>query len=173
MAITVTDIEQKEFVYKGQGYDPYDVDTYLDQICDEMIALEDRVKQLEGELAKARQDAENAAKAVLPVKPDVVRAEPAAGVEQTSAVMQSILVNAQKLADTAVADARREAAEIVKAAQDKAEGLVGNAKEERALLEKGMASMQTAAQEFRGKFMALLDEQKALLETKLTQIAGK
>lgn len=173
MAITVTDIEQKEFTYKGQGYDPYDVDTYLDQICDEMIALQDRIVRLEADLAKARQDAENAAKAVMPVKPDVVRAEPAAGMEQTSAVMQNILLNAQKLADSAVADARREAAEIVKSAQDQAEKLVGNAKEEKALLEKGMGTMQSAAQEFRGKFLSLLDEQKALLETKLTQITGK
>ena len=31
MAITVEDIEQKEFAYKGAGYDPYDVDQYLDQ----------------------------------------------------------------------------------------------------------------------------------------------
>ena len=49
MAITVSDIEQKEFAYKGQGYDPYDVDQYLDQICDEMVSLQERVDQLVAE----------------------------------------------------------------------------------------------------------------------------
>ena len=52
MAITVTDIEQKEFTYKGAGYDPYDVDQYLDQICDEMVAMQDRIDRLEADLAK-------------------------------------------------------------------------------------------------------------------------
>ena len=67
MAINVSDIEQKEFTYKGAGYDPYDVDQYLDQICDEMVAMQDRIDRLEADLAKARKDAENAAKTVMPV----------------------------------------------------------------------------------------------------------
>jgi DivIVA domain-containing protein len=50
MGITVSDIERKEFAYKGAGYDPYDVDQYLDQICDEMVAMQDRIVQLEKEL---------------------------------------------------------------------------------------------------------------------------
>ena len=68
MAITVTDIEQKEFTYKGQGYDPFDVDQYLDQICDEMVSLQERIDQLEAELAKARREAEVAQKAVRPCR---------------------------------------------------------------------------------------------------------
>ena len=72
MAITVSDIEQKEFAYKGAGYDPYDVDQYLDQICDEMVAMQDRIDQLEADLTKARQEAE-AVRAVQPVKPEIVR----------------------------------------------------------------------------------------------------
>ena len=69
MAITVEDIEQKEFAYKGAGYDPYDVDQYLDQICDEMVAMKDRIDALEAELAKAKREAEVATKAVMPVQP--------------------------------------------------------------------------------------------------------
>ena len=54
MAITVSDIEQKEFAYKGTGYDPYDVDQYLDQICDEMVAMQDRIDQLEADRKSTR-----------------------------------------------------------------------------------------------------------------------
>ena len=55
MAITVSDIEQKEFTYKGQGYDPFDVDQYLDQICDEMVSLQERIDQLGGTLSGGEQ----------------------------------------------------------------------------------------------------------------------
>ena len=34
MAITVTMIEEKEFKTKVRGYDPLEVDEFLDAICD-------------------------------------------------------------------------------------------------------------------------------------------
>ena len=62
---------------------PYDVDQYLDQICDEMVAMQERIDQLEADLAKARQEAENAVVAVQPIQPAVVRTEPVAGASCT------------------------------------------------------------------------------------------
>ncbi|NLZ90225.1 MAG: DivIVA domain-containing protein, partial [Clostridiales bacterium] len=40
MAITVTMIEEKEFKTKVRGYDPIEVDEFLDDICDEMIDMQ-------------------------------------------------------------------------------------------------------------------------------------
>lgn len=164
MAITVSDIEQKEFTYKGQGYDPFDVDQYLDQICDEMVALQDRIEQLEADLAKARQDAENAAKTVQPMQSVVVKAEESTPVAKTSQTLESILLSAQKLADGAVEDARRKADIIVKEAQDNASGIIDDAKEEKATLEKSVEALRTAATEYKKNFMKLIEDQKALLE---------
>lgn len=168
MAITVSDIEQKEFTYKGAGYDPYDVDQYLDQICDEMVAMQDRIDRLEADLAKARKDAENAAKTVMPVQPEIVRAEPAANVTQTSQTLESILISAQKLADAAVDDAKRKAETIVKEAQDQAGSLMDDAKEEKATLEKSVEALHIAAKEYKKNFLALIEGQKQLLESKVT-----
>ena len=173
MAITVTDIEQKEFAYKGQGYDPYDVDQYLDQICDEMIALQERIDQLEADLAKARREVEVAQKAVRPVAPEVVRAPeaaptPAPAVAHTSATLEGILLNAQKLADQAVADAKVQAVAIVREAQGKADETVKNAREEKAMLEKNMETLRTAAKEFRKSFTELLDDPRKLMAGKLS-----
>ena len=36
MAITVAMIEEKEFKIKMRGYDPSEVDEFLDEICDEI-----------------------------------------------------------------------------------------------------------------------------------------
>ncbi len=173
MAVTVSDIEQKEFAYKGQGYDPYDVDQYLDQICDEMVSMQERIDQLEADLAKARRELEVAQKAVRPMQPEVVRAPEAAPapmpvVSQASATLEGILLNAQKLADEAVAEAKRKAEAIVKDAQTKADDTVKNAREEKATLEKNMETLRTAARDFRKNFGDLLEEQKKLMAGKLS-----
>lgn len=173
MAITVSDIEQKEFAYKGAGYDPYDVDQYLDQICDEMVAMQDRIDQLEAALSKARQDAENVVKTVLPVQPDVVKAEEPAPVTKTSQTLESILISAQKLADGAVEDAKRKADTIVKEAQAKATSIVEDAQEEKATLEKGVNALHTSANEFKKNFMALIDSQKELLDSNVSLFTDK
>jgi cell division initiation protein len=169
MAVTVSDIEQKEFAYKGQGYDPYDVDQYLDQICDEMVSMQERIDQLEADLAKARRELEVAQKAVKPVQPEVVRApEPAPQVGQTSATLEGILLKAQKLADEAVADATVKAKAIIDDAEAKANETVKQARFEKVKLEKNAEELHTAAKEFRKDFLALLDEQRKLMEGKLS-----
>ena len=43
MAITVEMIEKKEFKYKMRGFDPDEVNEFLDEICDEMIAMQDQI----------------------------------------------------------------------------------------------------------------------------------
>ena len=47
MPITVAMIEEKEFKTKVRGYDPVEVDEFLDEICDEMINMQDRIQELE------------------------------------------------------------------------------------------------------------------------------
>jgi len=168
MAITVADIEQKEFTYKGAGYDPYDVDQYLDQICDEMVAMQDRIDQLEADLVKARQDAENAVSIVKPVQPEIVRSEETAPVAKTSQTLENILLSAQKLADGAVEDAKHKADMIVKDAQDKATSIIEDAKEEKATLEKGLETLHASANEFKKSFLSLVDGQKELLNSNLS-----
>jgi cell division initiation protein len=165
MGVTVSDIEQKEFAYKGQGYDPFDVDQYLDQICDEMIAMQDRIKELEDQLEKARREADAAVNAVQPVQPVVVKAEEATPVAKTSQTLESILLSAQKLADGAVEDARRRAEAIVKEAQDQAGSIIEDAREEKATLEKSVETLRTSTAEFKTKFLSMLEAQKALVES--------
>jgi cell division initiation protein len=164
MAITVSDIEQKEFAYKGAGYDPYDVDQYLDQICDEMVAQQDRIAKLEADLAEARRQAEVAVHAAkpVPVEPAKPKEEPAMG--HTTEALEKILLNAQKLADGAVEDAKHKAEVIVKEAQSKADSILKSAAEEKTTLEKSNEDLRTAVAEFRRSFLKMMDEQKKLMD---------
>ena len=70
---------------------------------------------------------------------------PVAPVKETSATLESILLNAQKLADTAVEDAKHRADGIVKEAQEKASAILDDRRaEEKATLEKSMETLRTA-----------------------------
>ncbi|NLI20301.1 MAG: DivIVA domain-containing protein [Clostridiales bacterium] len=173
MAITVSDIEEKQFATKGAGYDPYDVDQYLDQICDEMVAMQERIDQLEADLAKARQAAQAAAAAVQPVAPEVVRNVTIEPVAKASETLENILLSAQKLADGAVEDARRKADTILREAQDKAADIIADAREEKATLEKSVEALHAAAGEFKKNFLTLLDGQKQLLESNVSLFTGE
>ena len=53
MAITVPMIEEKEFKTKVRGYDPVEVDEFLDEICDEMILMQEEISNLQARLAQA------------------------------------------------------------------------------------------------------------------------
>ena len=58
MAITIDDIYDKEFALKGGGYDRDDVDQFLDEICDEMTNMQEKITSLESDLQKAQDEHE-------------------------------------------------------------------------------------------------------------------
>lgn len=172
MGITVSDIERKEFAYKGAGYDPYDVDQYLDQICDEMVAMQDRIAQLEKELEEACREVETAKHAAKPAQAEPTFAAPVVQqppVEKTSETLQAILVNAQKLADDAVEDANRKAEETVEKAKEEAAAITDGAHAEKEAIEKEYADLREAAQTFKENFLKMLEEHKSLFDKQLKE----
>ena len=183
MGITVSDIERKEFAYKGAGYDPYDVDQYLDQICDEMVAMQDRIVQLEKDLDEAQREVEKAKHAAQPVAPAPESApapapapaepyaRPAAQppVTKTSETLETILINAQRLADDAVENANRKADEMVAKAKDEADGITQGAYEEKERIEAEYATLKEAAGKFKENFLKILDEHKSMFTKQLEE----
>lgn len=162
MALTIDDIYDKEFALKGGGYDRNDVDQFLDDICDEMTNMQERIDQLEADLKQARADAEAAKATVRPAPQPVVKTE--APVTRTSETLESILISAQKLADEAVENAQSKAANIVKEAEEKASQIVDDAQNEKAALSTEIGTLRQTAAEYREGFLALLNKHKDLLE---------
>ncbi len=162
MGITVADIEQKEFAFKGNGYDPEDVDLYLDQICDEMVAMQDRIDQLTAELDWAKKQAEQAAEAVQPIPQQVVKTD--TETSKAAGTLESILLSAQRISDEAVENAKAKAAQIVQEAQDKASGIVEEAQGERKTLEDSLTGIKQSLSDYRERFLSLVNEQKALID---------
>ena len=172
MGVTIDDIYDKEFTIKGGGYDRHEVDTFLDEICDEMTSMQEKIDKLEEDLRAARQAAAMAGEGVQPVAPVVEKAEPVA---QTSDTLKEILISAQRLSDEAVDNAKRKADQIVHEAQDKADKIVQDAQTEKSLITGELDKLRKEAVEYRKAMLDIVAKHQTMLEqdTAWEQFAAK
>ncbi|WP_119698430.1 DivIVA domain-containing protein [Microbacterium halotolerans] len=133
MALTPDDVVTKEFsnVRFKEGFDPEEVDDYLDEIVKEWrttIAERDelkaRVAELEGASAQAATVPTSA-----PDQPAPAGEEAPAGSASTNAL--GILERAQRLHDEHIAEGRSEADRLIDEAKTEADDIVRGAKKER------------------------------------------
>ena len=167
MQITIEMIETKEFKTKPRGYDPQEVDEFLDAICDEMARQLDEIQSLQQQLAAAKAARPAPAPAPAPVteaptqqiKP--VTARPAAVPDSD---FREILEMAQKVKNETIAAAEAKAAAIVAKAEEEAADKLGSLSEEKEKLTDQVEALKTAAAEYRAKFEALLQAQQEAME---------
>ena len=167
MAITVEIIEQKEFKTKVRGYDPIEVDEFLDEIADEIIALHDEIAALQQQVMQARAQSNRPQRPE--VAPAVAPAPPRPQVSQTMGKEQEetlrlLLVNAQRVSDETVAEAHVRAEKIVDEAETKANAVLSNIAGEKDALTKEVEDLKQAAKDYRNRFLRLVEDQKHVLK---------
>ena len=156
MPITVPMIEEKEFKTKVRGYDPVEVDEFLDEICDEMIVMQEEISNLQARLAQASRNL------AYTQQPAPQRPTPAADASESA---QKLIANAQRLADETVAQAKQEAEDILSKAKSQAADLETTAlSQEREALEQQIADLKAAARAYRDKLLRLMEDQRAALD---------
>ena len=163
MAITVAMIEEKEFKIKMRGYDPSEVDEFLDDICDEMVALQEEIATLNQRLSQSAQ-ASAYAPAAVPAPAVLKKEEPAPQKEEASESARKVLANAQKVYDETLAEAKQEAKEILEEAKQKAAEQIGSLEEQRNALQKEVETLKAAARDYRERFQRLIDDQTDVLK---------
>ena len=165
MQITIEMIETKEFKTKPRGYDPQEVDEFLDAICDEMARQLDEIQSLQQQLAAAKAarpppaPANRTGAPPPQIKPVVAR--PATVPDND---FREILEMAQKVKSETIAAAEAKAAAIVAKAEEEAADKLGSLSEEKEKLTGQVAALKTAAAEYRAKFEALLQAQQEAME---------
>ena len=170
MPITVSMIEEKEFKTKMRGYDPVEVDEFLDEICDEMVAMQEEIATLNQRLSVASRGAFAPVPAAVPAPipapavVDTVTEEASKKVEEASEAAQKILARAQKVYDETVAEAKAEAAEILKGATARADSGVDELEQERDSLLKEVEMLKAAARDYRERFLRLIQDQEHVLK---------
>lgn len=161
MAITVPMIEEKEFKTKVRGYDPVEVDEFLDEICDEMILMQEEISNLQARLAQASRNLAYAQPAPAPA-PAPASVPVVADVSESA---QKLMANAQRLYDETIAQAKEEAAAIIAKAKEQASDLEDEALTgERAALQKQVDELRASARAYKNQLLELMDKQRELLD---------
>ena len=134
MAVTIQMIETKEFKTKAHGYDPEEVDVFLDEIADEFEEMQREIQSLRA--AAMRQSAP----------------APAPAPADNSESVQKMLANAQRVCDETMSDARKQA-----------DLIVADAKAESKRLQDGLDTLRSAASDYRARFRRLVEDQQHVL----------
>ena len=127
MAISVKDIQEKEFSTVSNGYDMEQVDDFLDELADQLgtlirenLALNGQITELQASLSEAQ-----AANAEMEKKlPDY---NEDAYFKNLESAMREALIGAQRIADETVSEANKKAQQTIDDANAQAEKTVAEA----------------------------------------------
>lgn len=164
MSITVAMIEEKEFKTKVRGYDPVEVDEFLDEICDEMVILQDEIASLQARLAQASR--QQAYAAPLMQRPQPVAAPAPAPVSNDDDSAKKLLERAQRMYDETIKDAEREAARIIANAQAQVVDVEAQKLEgQRDALQQQVNDLRAQTINYRNKLLQLMQDQRDILDS--------
>ena len=150
--VTVDLISTKEFSHVSKGYNPKEVDEFLDDICDEMERMEAEIKDLRQKTT-----------AVRPAQPAAAAASAEPGEDITNQ-FREILTTAQQVKDETIRKAKEDAAAIRAKAEAEATERLDGLKEEKDALTRQITELKTTAANYRKQFEELLQAQQEALE---------
>jgi cell division initiation protein len=153
MAITTQIVEEKEFSRVNNGYNPDEVDDFLDEILDYMDEQDAEMSKLRAQLAQAQQTQQTQQ---IPAQPVVA---PANDLESASILLR----NAQTVYEQTIRDAKQQAEKMLIDAQQQAEQIVIDAKDEIKSLTEQLQTLRSAALDYRARFLRLVEDQQHVL----------
>ena len=151
--VTVDLISTKEFSQVSKGYNPKEVDEFLDDICDEMERMEAEIKDLRQQTASVR-PAPAPAPAAANQEPD----------EEITSQFREILTTAQQVKEETIRKAKEDAEAIRAKAEAEATERLDGLNEERDALTKQITELKATAANYRQQFEQLLQAQQEALE---------
>ena len=187
MAISVKDIQEKEFSTQAKGgYNIEQVDDFLDEISDQMtvlvrenVDLARQVRSLEAELDTARKAAETA-RAKTPdydekalfenlqrsMRESLIGAQRIADetIEEAKQRAQKTVGDAQLEADTMTATAKQQADGMLSKAQTEAENITAEARQSLQSLQERYETLKASAATFKQDFARIIEQQNAALK---------
>lgn len=159
MAITPADIQAQTFSEAKRGYDPAEVDVFLEQLASEVDAMLNKIVDLktrltatEQELAAAQAQAQVAVAAPAPAPAPVASPEYTATASQISAA----LIAAQQSADNIVAEARENADRIRNEADAKAREVIRQALAEKQSEIEEIDRLKASREDFKNEYLKLI-----------------
>lgn len=156
MAITPADIQAQTFSEAKRGYDPAEVDVFLEHVSAEVDAMLSKIVDLKNRLtateqqladAQAQLSSRPAAAAPAPVQPSISASE-----RQISAA----LISAQQTAEAIINDAQQNAERIANEADAKARDVIRQALQEKQEEIKEIDRLKASREEFKAEYIKLI-----------------
>ena len=179
MAISVRDIQEKEFATQAKGgYSVEEVDDFLDEIAEQLSALIHENLELNKQVTALEADVEAAKQAAAEAEAKTPDYNEKGYFDNLQSAMREAIIGAQRIADETVADAKTQADQMKAEAREQADATVGQAQAEAEKittdargkvteLEQQFETLKASAKSFKADFSRILEEQAATLKDKI------
>lgn len=158
MAITPADIQAQTFSEAKRGYDPAEVDVFLEQLASEVDAMLSKIVDLKSRLTATEQQLADA-QAQLAAQPAPAPAPAPAPQHDYSATERQIsaaLISAQQTADNIIAEAQQNAERISNEADAKARDVIRQALQEKQNELAEIDRLKASREEFKSEYLKLI-----------------
>ena len=161
MAITPADIQAQTFSEAKRGYDPGEVDVFLEQLASEVDAMLSKIVDLKNRLTSTEQELTDAKVQLAQAQSQAQQASAAAPApvntySATERQISAALITAQQSADRIVDEARKNAERIRNEADAKAREVIRQALAEKQNEQDEIARLKDSREEFRAEYLKLL-----------------
>ena len=166
MAITPADIQAQTFSEAKRGYDPGEVDVFLEQLASEVDAMLSKIVVLKNRLTAAEQQRDEAQAQAAQAQAQAAQAAQAAQTQApaptqseygaTERQISAALITAQQSADRIVEEARANAERIRNEADAKAREVIRQALQEKQNELEEIDRLKTSREDFRAEYLKLL-----------------
>jgi cell division initiation protein len=144
MALTPLDIQQQRFRVSFRGYDPKEVEAFLEQAANAFEDLQRETLRLADETKKLQSDIEE--------------------YQRREGTFKRALLHSQKVLDQMQENARRQAEVIVAEAETKAEKLLHQAQNRLAQLQESIAGLKRQRMQVEAEITFVIENHRRLLE---------
>ena len=159
MSITPADIQQMRFSEAKRGYNPSEVDVFLETCAAEVDAMLRKIADLKGRLTNAEQQLAQT-QSQLASRPAPVQAAPVSSTGATEQQISAALITAQQSADRIVGEAKAEASRIREEADNKAREVIRQALAEKQAELDEIERLKASREEFRASYLKLIQHFK-------------
>lgn len=160
MSITPTDIQNQRFSEARRGYDPGEVDEFLDKLAVEVEAMLHKIADLKGRLNTAEDKLKDAQSDSFATQENALFQPAPQPSKGTAEEIGSVLIVAQQTADQIVADAEKRAGVIQSEAESRSREVVSQALREKEDELREIARLKESREKFRVEYLDLLEHFK-------------
>jgi cell division initiation protein len=172
MSITALEIQEVRFGEVKKGYDPNEVDEFLERVASDVDTLNralseaaTRIKTAEARVEEAERRAEKAASSAAAAP------APSTGAKSEDTISQDVIskafIAAQKSADALQEEARKEAEKVYREAESKGRDIVREALSEKQKTLAELDRLRESSEQFRTEYLSLLKHFQADAQKRL------